>query len=106
MRDSVRIAFTMTAVNFLQVLSGDFQNAYLNAPTAERCYCIAGPEFGPSRMGRPVLIVRALYGIRSSGARWRDHIEATFRDDGFKTCLADPDVYMRPAVKPTGFKYW
>jgi hypothetical protein len=37
MRDSVRIAFTMAAINFLQVLSGDVQNAYLNAPMAERC---------------------------------------------------------------------
>jgi hypothetical protein len=51
MRDSVRIAFTMAAVNFSQVLSGDVQNAYLNAQTAERCYCIAWPEFGPSQMG-------------------------------------------------------
>jgi hypothetical protein len=69
LRESVRQAFTMAAINFLQVLSGDVQNAYLNSPTAERCYCIAGPEFVPSRMGRPVLIVRALYGLRSSGAR-------------------------------------
>jgi Reverse transcriptase (RNA-dependent DNA polymerase) len=75
MHDSVRIVFTMASVNFLQVLSGDVQNAYLNAPTAERCYCIVGPEFGPSRMGISVLIVRALFGLRSSGERWRDHIK-------------------------------
>jgi hypothetical protein len=75
MRDSVRIAFTMAAVNFLHVLSGDVQNAYLNTPTAEKCYCIAGPEFGPSQMGRPVLIVRALYGLQSSGGRWCVNVE-------------------------------
>jgi hypothetical protein len=34
-RDIVRITFTMAAINFLQVLSGDVQNTYLNAPTAE-----------------------------------------------------------------------
>ena len=36
MRDSVRIAFTMAAVNVLQVLSADVQKAYLNVPTKER----------------------------------------------------------------------
>ena len=83
-RDSVRIAFTIAALNGLDVLAADVQNAYLNAPTKERCYTIAGPEFGPDNVGRPVLIVRALYGLRSSGARWRDHLASTLRDAGLK----------------------
>jgi hypothetical protein len=105
-RDSVRIAFTIAALNDLDILAGDVQNAYLNAPTKERCYTTAGLEFGPDNKGRPVLIVRALYGLKSSGARWRDHMAATLRDAGFDSCLADPDVWMRPNVKPDGFKYW
>jgi hypothetical protein len=36
-RDSVRIAFTIAALNDLEVLAADVQNAYLNAPTNERC---------------------------------------------------------------------
>ena len=105
-RDSVRIAFLIAALNGLDILAGDVQNAYLNAPTAEKCYTIAGPEFGKDKIGRPVLIVRALYGLRSSGARWRDHISSTLRDAGFKGCMADPDVWMKPNTKPDGFKYW
>lgn len=105
-RDSVRLAFMVAALNGLLVLAGDVQNAYLNAPTSEKCYTIAGPEFGPAFAGRPVLIVRALYGLRSSGARWRDHIAATLREMGFVGCLADQDVYMRPNVKPCGTPYW
>lgn len=105
-RDSVRIAFTLAALNGLDVLAGDVQNAYLNAPTTERCYTTAGMEFGKDRCGRPVLIVRALYGLKSSGARWRDHMAATLRDAGFEGSKADPDVWMRKAVKPDGFKYW
>jgi hypothetical protein len=54
----------------------------------------------------PVMIVRALYGLKSSGARWRDHMAATIREAGFFNCLADPDVWMRPAVKPTGDEYY
>jgi hypothetical protein len=96
----------MAALNGLDILAADVQNAYLNAPTKERCYTVAGLEFGPVNAGRPVLIVRALYGLKSSGARWRDHMAATLRDAGFKSCVADPDVWMRPNAKPDGFKYW
>lgn len=104
-RDSVRIAFTYAALNGLDILAGDVQNAYLNAPTKEKCWFKAGKEFG-SRAGRPVKIVRALYGLRSSAARWRDHMSATLRDAGFSSCLADPDVWMRKARKPDGTRYW
>jgi hypothetical protein len=105
-RDSVRIAFTLAALNDLSVLAADVQNAYLNAPTKEKVYTTAGLEFGPENKGRPVLIVRALYGLKSSGARWRDHMANTLRDAGFKGCLADPDVWMKPNMKPCGFAYW
>ena len=105
-RDSVRIAFTMAALNGLDVMSADVQNAYLNAPTKEKCYTIAGLEFGSVNAGRPVMIVRALYGLKSSGARWRDHMAATLRDGGYKGCQADPDVWMKPNTRPDGFKYW
>ena len=30
----------------------------------------------------------------------------TLRDAGFKSCLADPDVWMRKAIKPNGDHYW
>lgn len=31
---------------------------------------------------------------------------ATLHDAGFKSCLANPDVWMRPNVKPDGSKHW
>jgi hypothetical protein len=48
-RDSVCLAFLIAALNDLEVLSADVQNAYLNAPTKEKIYMIAGPEFGQGR---------------------------------------------------------
>ena len=82
-RDSIRIAFLVAALNDLEVLAADVQNAYLNAPTKEKIYTIAGKEFG-SNAGRPAILIRALYGLKSSGARWRDHMAQTLRDAGFK----------------------
>jgi hypothetical protein len=51
------------------VLAADVQNTYLNMPTKEKCFTIAGPKFGPDNVGKPVLIVRALYGLQSLGVR-------------------------------------
>jgi hypothetical protein len=83
------------------------QNTYLNAPTTKWVYMTAGKEFGKDKQGRPVLIVQALYGLKSSGARWHDHMAATLQDFGYESChQADPDVWMKPGVKRDGTKYW
>jgi hypothetical protein len=105
-RDSIRLGFLVAALNDLEVLSADISGAYLNAKAAEKVYTTAGKEFGPEKAGRPVLIVRALYGLRSSGKAWRDHMAATLRDHGYVSCKADPDVWMKPKTRPDGFKYW
>jgi hypothetical protein len=63
-RDSVRIALLIAGMNGLDVLACDIQNAYLTAPARERCWTIAGPEFG-SEAGEKFIIVRALYGLKS-----------------------------------------
>jgi hypothetical protein len=106
LRDSIRIVFTLAALNDLDVLSADVQGAYLNAPTKEKVYTTAGLEFGADKVGRPVLIVRTLYGLKSSGAQWQDHMAATLKEANFVSCKGDPDVWMQPKVKPNRDKYW
>jgi len=103
--ESVKIMFLIVALNGLDILGADVQNAYINAATNEKVYTTAGPEFG-SREGRPAIIVRALYGLKSSGARWRDHFASILRQLGFKSSKADPDVWLRKAKKPNGAFYW
>lgn len=56
--------------------------------------------------GCKMKIVKALYGLKTSGARFREHLAGTLRSMGYKSCLADPDVWMRPAVNPDGGKYY
>jgi hypothetical protein len=104
-RDSVRLGFLLAALNDLDILAGDIGNAYLNAETKEKVYTVAGPEFGEME-GRTVVIVRALYGLKSSAAAWHEHLTNSLHDLGFKPSYADPDVWMKPAVKPCGFKYY
>ena len=104
-RDSVRIALTIAALNNLQVLGCDIQNAYLTAKCREKIWTIAGPEFG-SESGKIMLVVRALYGLKSSGAAFRALLAEVLHDMGYRPSYADPDVWMRPGIKPCGFEYW
>jgi hypothetical protein len=106
-RDSVRIAFLIVALNDLDIMSCDIGNAYLNALCREKIWFVAGPEFG-SRQGQVIKIVRALYGLKSSGESCRNtSLQRTICEEfGFETTTADPDVYQRRrAVKKDGSEY-
>lgn len=106
-RKSVRIAFTVAALNDLDVIMSDVGNAYLNAKTSEKVYGVAGVEFGDNDVGKRCVTVRALYGLKSSGAAWRVHFASNdWRDMGFQLSLADPDVWIRAATKANGFEYY
>jgi len=97
---------TIAALNDLKVLLSDIQNAYLTAPCREKVYTKAGPEFGPADCGKTMLIVRALYGLKSRGAAFRSFLADHLWDIGYRPSKADSDVWMRPAIKNNGFKYW
>ena len=49
--------------------AGDVGNAYLEAYTTEKVYFIAGPAFG-DKEGHTIIIVKALYRLKSSRARF------------------------------------
>jgi len=104
-RDSVRIAFLIAALNGLDILAADVGNAYLQAPVREKVHTTAGPEFGLNNVGKTVIVVRAMYGLKSSGAAWHAKFSETLRGMGFKPCLADPDVWMKPATI-NNFEYY
>ena len=56
-----------------------------------------------------MVIRKALYGLKLSGAAFRVHLAETLYDLGYTPSKADPDVWLRPAVKPCGlhgFEYY
>ena len=91
---SMRICLLLGEINDLKTVVGDVGNAYLEAYTKEKVYFVAGPEFGPLA-GHSLIIVKALYGLRSSGARYHERFADTLRDMDFFPSKADPDVWMR-----------
>ena len=105
-RESVRIAFTDAALNGLDVCAADIRNAYLQAPSSQKDYVICGPEFGLENVGKVALIHRALYGGKSAGKDFRNHLRSCMRHLDFVSCPADPDVWMRPAKRSDGADYY
>ena len=104
-RETVRIALLLAALNDLDVCAADIGNAYLNAPCKEKIWIVAGPEFGEDA-GKPMVITRALYGLKSSGAAWRQMLSASIKKMGFTSSKGDPDLYYKPQMKPDGTKYY
>ena len=81
-------------MNGLETMAGDVGNAYLEAYTREKIYFIAGPEFGELE-GTIMIIVKALYGLKTSGARYREHFaDYLLARDWFQS-KAHPDIWMK-----------
>ena len=105
-RESVRTAFTYSALNKLDIFAADIRNAYLQGPSSRRDYIIWGPEFVLENVGKVTLIHRGLYGGKNAGRDFRNHLRSCMRHLEFEHSLADPDVWMRPAKKLDGSEYY
>ena len=104
----VRLFFLIAALNDLNVLSADIQNAYFTAPIKEKYYVMAYMSDGfPSEFdGRPAQIVSAMYGLSVARASFQSYLAQHLRELGYAPCKADPDVQMKPAVKENGDIYY
>jgi hypothetical protein len=51
-------------------------------------------------------VVRAWYGLKSSGASWHAMLSQTMHDMKDERCKADHNVWLCPAVTPDGFEYY
>ena len=99
---SLRMVVFLSQLNKLEIWGADVGNAYLEAYTDEKLCIMAGPEF-KELQGHLLIMVKALYGTRSGGARWHDRLFDILQELKFKPSKADPDVWMRP--EPGGTCY-
>jgi hypothetical protein len=60
-------------LNDLYVKMADIENAYLTAPITEKFWTVLGPYFLDDSDKR-ALTVRALYGLKSAGSAFRNHL--------------------------------
>jgi hypothetical protein len=69
-------------LNGLDLWATDIGTAYLEAFTMEQNYIVAGPEFGQLE-GNYLIIVKALYGLRTSGLHWHERFADCLCNEGF-----------------------
>ena len=101
--DSISIFFLIAALNGLEVLSADMQNAYLSAFVAddEKYYTIAKESNGfmTEQDGNLYIIARVLYGLPIAWASFKTFLTKHLRKLGYTSCKADPDLHIQETLK-------
>ena len=101
---SVRLLDLIAHRDKLKIVCGDVGNAFVTAPCLEKVYSRAGPEFG-EQQDAVMILVKALYGLRSSSRAFRGHFADFLKSLGFRSCRYDHDVWMRLRDDHSGYDY-
>jgi hypothetical protein len=88
------MGYQIARLNNLKVCAADIGNAFLYGKTKEKVYIIAEKEFG-TLAGTPMIIEGGLYGLRSSAARFHEHLSTKLRSMGFVPSKADTDFWIK-----------
>lgn len=91
--ENVRIAMMLADANKMEVVAADVGNAFLYGHTKAKLYSVAGPEFGEFA-GCTLVIVKSIYGLRTSAARWHEAFSEQLRKFGYFPCKIDPDLWI------------
>ena len=103
---SARILMKIAAANNLDVITGDICNSYLNTNTQENIYTDAGTDYelvGVIVEENFLKVIKALYGLPTSGNIWHAHLSHNLKEMGFKPTRFDPDVWIRG--REVGYNY-
>ncbi len=92
--DTIHLGFLLAALNKLEVCATDIGNAFLYGTTNEKVYITAGAEFG-EKCGTNLIIDKGLYGLRSSSARFHEHLSSKLRNMGYQPTKVDPDFWIK-----------
>ena len=95
---NLKLVIFLGKLNNLELQGADFGNAYLEAPTEEKLYIVAGPEFEDWE-GYILTFSKALYGLKSSGKRWAETLHDILKDIGFIPSRADQCIWLKNNTK-------
>jgi hypothetical protein len=91
--DTVRIGFFLGELYGLSCCACDIGNAFLYEKN-KKVYITAVPEFGVDLHGKNLIIDKSLYGLKTSAARFHEHLSESLLRLGFKKTKHDPDSWM------------
>ena len=96
--ENLKLVIFLGKLNNLELQGADFGNAYLEAPTEEKLYIVAGPEFEDWE-GYILTFSKALYGLKSSGKRWAETLHDILKDMDFIPSRADQCIWLKKNTK-------
>ncbi len=94
MHETVFITLMLAALN-LEVMAADIMNAYIKALCKEKIWTL-GSEFGKDKW-KKAKIDRALYGLKSAGQAFQEHLADCMHSLWYKSAL----LTMTHGTKPT-----
>ena len=93
--ETVRLGFILARLNGLHVCAGDVGNAFLYGLTREKVVITAGKEFPEELQGKRLIVVKALYGLKSSSARFHENLSAKLKKMGYRPTKVDFDLWYK-----------
>ena len=90
----VRLVTFIAELNDLELWGTDIGNAYLESYTTEKVCFKAGGEFG-ELAGHTFVMIKAQYGLRSSGLCWHNKLFDVLTDMGFFPSRAESDIWIK-----------
>jgi hypothetical protein len=72
----------------------DIGYSFLCGTTKQKVYITAGPESGAYLDGKHLTIDKALYGLKTSAARFHEHLSKSLLALGLKKTKHDPYLWM------------
>ena len=77
----------------------------MTATWSENIWTFLG-KYSGADLGKKAIIVRALYGLKSSRAAFHVHQEECMRSIGYTPCRGDNDLRMKPEIDPHEDEYY
>ena len=104
--DIFLLSFLIAALNDLDILSGDIQNAYFNAPTKGNFVLNAGDDLKYDQV-KVVVVVRALYGLKLVFLAWGNNLSEILGNHlGYQSSLADTKYLFKESIDNAGNEYY
>ena len=101
---NLKLVIFLGKLNNPELWRADIGNTYLEAPTEEKLYIIAGPEFVDWE-GYILTFSKALYGLKSSGKRWAETLHDILIDMNFTPSRADQCIWLKKNKKLNIYEY-
>jgi Reverse transcriptase (RNA-dependent DNA polymerase) len=101
--DTLKIGFFLGEVYRLSCCAYDIGNSFLYGKTKEKVSITSGPEFGEKLYGKNSIVVKSLYGLKTSAVRLHEGLAESLLRLGFMKTKYDSDLWM--ADKSSHYAY-